>query len=54
MVLDSGQVNSLDGERENRNVMVFTKPLNQASGDICWPCLMTDTMPNESDLQSYL
>ena len=33
--------------------MVLTKPLNQGSGDFCWPQFMIDTVPNEGYPQSY-
>jgi len=54
IVLDSGQVNSLDSVRQKRNLMVFTNPLKQANVHSSWACFRSNIGCNESNLQTYL
>ena len=48
------QVNPLNSVRENRNLMVLTKPLDQGGGDFWWAGLIMNTRRNDSDFQTYL
>ena len=54
IVLNFGQVDSLNSVRENRNLMVFTKPLDQGGGDFSRAGLIMNTRRNDSDSQTYL